>query len=540
MTFSQRDLIKMISQVGDALQNSEGFLTGELANRAKQAAETYPNDPTLIGMYNFLNKRADSQAMISRAELKSAYQRLYSRNTRCGQVFAEELNQTPQESTVKTASRHPEEGTNLLETAYSKHADPVLANALSVAFDKNASYKPYSAEIGKLAARVCLHELNCLIPPKKIDVVAGQADVLLCNAIYETPKGSVAVLIPIEIKSGKALLPSVFLTRLGFADLTKEALQDHIIDCTGKSFQVDAQKVLQVVAAAKGTGPKQISEVDMIVAKAKAAQGQEINYLTPDGFLYQEIDQVNANIETPVMPESEEFGKRLASPAGGAEFLFGKFAVDAGRKFLAQSMQAFGYKRANINVLDADKDTVYYAVSLDNKAAFKVPMKVAGGKIQQPSFILANGMHDFSAKAIGQILASAEGDSSTMAAASPAYGGKSSELIEQVYTSMLDGNLSKAEDALIVLQTTDEVAYKTAFAIFKDGLSGKLIKEASAGSQCTMQRKVAHSKHVLCGHTNLPLHKVYQDKQGDCLPLYRKHSSEPAGASFMHSKVYFG
>jgi hypothetical protein len=52
--------------------------------------------------------------------------------------------------------------------------------------------------------------------------------------------------------------------------------------------------------------------------------------------------------------------------------------------------------------------------------------------------------------------------------------------------------------------------------------------------------KNAHSSHRICGHTNLPLHKVYQDKEGNCRPLYRKEMDETyQGAYFLNSKIFF-
>ena len=53
--------------------------------------------------------------------------------------------------------------------------------------------------------------------------------------------------------------------------------------------------------------------------------------------------------------------------------------------------------------------------------------------------------------------------------------------------------------------------------------------------------KTKHSKYILCSHTNLPLHKIYVDAQGDCQPIYRKgQDNSYEGAYFMNSKVLIG
>jgi hypothetical protein len=47
------------------------------------------------------------------------------------------------------------------------------------------------------------------------------------------------------------------------------------------------------------------------------------------------------------------------------------------------------------------------------------------------------------------------------------------------------------------------------------------------------------SEHSICGHTGLPIHKVFQDKNGNCQPLYRRGMDETyEGASFMNAKIF--
>ena len=344
--------------------------------------------------------------------------------------------------------------------------------------------------------------------------------------------------MPVEVKDGAALLPTVFLSRAGFVDLAKEALEEHLLATAGKQFSVDVQKVLEVVSNAKNGSPEPLSEMEIIIAKTRASQGVPSTH-TANGILYQEVDKPQLDIEPPHLPEADKFAKKLASPAGVAEFTFGKQAVDTCRKMLKQALGNFGYQNSNIAVADADSSTVFFAVSVDNKAGFKVPMKVVDRNIQFPAFVVSSGgMYDFSKQGISAILASEDVDSKMIAAASPSYALKPSELTEQVRSAMIDGNMALAEDALTVIQESgDIVAFKNAFAIYKDGLSGKLVSEPC---RCSLQRKIAYSKYVICGHTNLPVHKVYQDKNGDCHPLYRKNIAEAESASFMHSKVYFG
>lgn len=530
------ELNKIMGKAATALHDSEKFPVGILAVRARKVSETFPSDPTVVAMCNFLTKRASSEPLISRAELRSVYHKLYSQNNHFGSIFSEELGiaQLPK---AKIMHREASEGKNLTQEAYTNLADPTLSNALSEVFDPKGVYRPYSVDLAKSAARTCLHELTRFVPPKKIDVVAGQADLLICQAAYETPKGWCNVLVPIEVKKGTALLPTVFLNKIGFVDLTKENLESHILETSGKNFSVNVEKLLEVVALAKNGGKRSLSNMEMIIAKAKAAKGDAHT----SGILYQEVDSPQLAVETPRLPEADEFATRLANTSGIAEFKFGKTIVDVGRSILRQSLKEFGYTHANIAVANVDESTIYFAASVDNKVAFKIPMKIVGKDIQYPQLIISAGnIYEFSKSGIDGILSTEDVDTKMLAAASPAYGLKSSELVEQVYSSMNEGNLLKAEDALAVLQQSEDVAsFKEAFAIYQAGLGNK-IKTASQKSCCAKQRKVAYSKYVICGHTNLPTHKVYQDQNGDCQPLYRKDIGEAEGGSFLHSKVYFG
>lgn len=533
---SLHELNKIVGRAAKALYDNEKFPVEVLAVRARKAAENFPSDPTVVAMSNFLTKRASSDIFITRSELKDVYRRVFSQNTKFGGFFAEELGigDAPKTNVMK---RHPKEGTNFMAEAYERHGDPVLANALTSVFDPKAAYKPYSPSIAKMAERTCLHELNRMVAPRKIDVVAGQSDLLLCQATFETPRGHSNVLVPVEIKEGHALIPTVFLSSVGFVDLTKSALENHILETAGQVFRVDAQQVLQVIATAKNGAPEPLSEMEIIIARTRSAKGSNDS---ANNIINQQVDPAQIEVETPRLAEADSFERKLASSQGIAEFTFGRQTIDVGRKMLKQDLTSLGYKHAHVTVADADETTVYFAVSVDGQAGFKVPMKVVDRVIQNPKIVISSGnLYQFSKEGISQVLASEAVDTQAIAVASPAYGLRAGELVEQVRVAIGQGNTDRAEDALVVLQASNQAAFKEALAIYQQGLNGQ-IKTASENSCCKTQRKVAYSKYMICGHTNLPVHKVYQDKNGDCQPLYRRSIAEAEGGSFMHSKVYFG
>lgn len=549
---SLRQLNEIITKAAKAVYDNETYAVGVLAARARKAAEAYPTDKTILTMTGFLNKRASSNSLfITRAELKDVYNRLYSQNNKFAEFFMEELGIEPNPEKVPTFQRDSNEGKNLIEGAYEKLADPILSNALASAFDKTIAYRPFSETSAKDAQATCEYELSRVgLPTKDISVVAGQSDLLICQAAYDTPKGKSHVLLPIEIKNGKALLPTMFLSRVGFVDLDADTLKTHLIVTAGKSFKVDVNKVLEIVSNAKnGNTDEPLNEIEKIAMRTVMANETSISH-TPNAILYQEVDKIQPTFEEPVYeqaPEVQSFASRMTSKAGVAEFTFGKKATDAGRDIIRKTMSRFGYTHAQVAISDCNKDNIVYAVAVDSTGGFKVPVKVTKGNIEIPVLIIsANGLAEFSKEGVSEAL-SEMADQEVLAVASPVYGQKPSDLIKQIRAAMAESNYLKAEDALNVLKNSGDVkAFKTGYGIYISALSegnAPFEKTASkiSGANCKMPQKVASSKYVICGHTNLPLHKVYQDKNGDCCPLYRKGMSESSeGASFLHSKIYLG
>lgn len=534
-------LQQLVTKAAKAVYDNEKFVTGVLAVRADKLAQQFPTDQTVVNMAGFLTKRAMKESFITRFELQDAYQRLYTNNNKFVGCFAQELGAVEAvKSNVMT--RDAQEG-SLTNEAFEKLADPVLVGALNSAFDKTIPYRPFSEKLAKDAEKGCLYSLKTLdLEAKKVATVAGREDLIICQASYDTPKGQSHVLIPVEIKNSKALLPTIFLGQEGFLNLEAASLQDHLLKTAGKSYKVDVEQLLEVLASAKNGTPEPLSEVELIVIRANAAKETPSTH-SVNNILKQAIDNPIPDVQETRYEQPQEvqdFAKRLTSAAGVAEFILGKKAVESGRNMIKFALDKFGYDKSQISVADNDKETIFYAVAVDNKVGFRVPVKVANGKAQLPEFIVSEaGVSEFSKEGISELLAIGTVGTQEMVKASAMYGLKASELVEQLRQAIKEGNYTKAEDALTILRTAgDQKAYNVGYELYSAWLSGKIEKTASS---CSMQIKTANSQHILCGHTNLPLHKVYQDKHGDCRPAYRKDMSETSeGGSFLHSRIYLG
>lgn len=542
---SINELKTLVGNVTKALYENEKLPVPLLAVRARRAAEKYPTDQTIVAMANFLSQREENQTFISRKELKETYSKLYSPNNKFASVFADELGPSEIKG-AKYAKRSEHEGTSI-DVDYSRSSDSLLSNALNAAFDKTATYKPYSATIAVKAEKACVQELNRLgVPPKTVSVFAGTNDILVCDATYETPKGQSHVLVPIEITSDSALLPTIFLSRAGFADLSKGDLEDHVIKTAGKAYHVDGNKVLQVLTAAKFGAEEPTSKVALAAMKIKAEKETPSDY-TAEGIVYQSVDTPVADVEIPEYEKPEEvlsFAKQLASAKGVANHLFGEDSIKRAQSSLLTRLAGFGYQHSQVAVDDVKDDMVVFAVSVDGAAGFKVPVKVNRNYVEEPRIAVASGSaYAFSKEGIGQILAGKQVDAKALAGASPLRGLKAGALIERISQAMSEENYIKAEEALNVLkQDYGDEAHARGMSVYMSNLNKEaMVKEASAEEtvKCGMIVKASHSKYPICGHTGLPLHKVYVDEHGDCQPLYRKgmkHDEE--GAAFMAHKVF--
>lgn len=64
------------------------------------------------------------------------------------------------------------------------------------------------------------------------------------------------------------------------------------------------------------------------------------------------------------------------------------------------------------------------------------------------------------------------------------------------------------------------------------------VKEVEACKCDLLIKNAKNSKHPICGHTGLPINKVYTDKHGNCRPLFRRGQDESFEVgSYMTAKI---
>jgi len=529
-------LNKLVSSVSQTLDRRESFSLSLLNVKLQKLASEYPNDSTIGAVTQILSKaESNNKMLITRAELKDIYTRFYTRNTKFAHFFQNELGEKVVVEQVAPQPKQDLPLANLHESV----ADPVLSNALATAFDASIPFKPFAKQHADRAQLVVNQNLDAWnLKASKLSIDGGNEHFIVVRADYDTPKGTTSVLVPVEVNQNKVLEPTFFMGNAGPFELNHSNLKDYILSQAGQTLKVRSTDVAQVLASA--VHPKtEVSQLEMALTKINASRTPQQEYHT-NSILGQSLDTLPTEVQMPKSPEFESFAEKFSTPEGAAELHFGRDKVALGSDAVRRILAQLGISHVIVKVADCSENTIFYAVSAHNgQLAIKVPVKMVNNRVQSPDLFLCNGsISSLTVKELQRAMTEEKTDTRAMAITSPQYGLKPSELIENVRQAMSEKNLSKAEDALNILHTSGDIkAYAIAFNLYKDGLS--LEKVASKEEQCSLVIQSKTSKYPLCGHTGLPLHKIYVDKFGNCHPMYRKGMDETTEELYMmHTKIF--
>jgi len=534
MTTTISQLSDQVNKAIATIKDSETVSVPVLVVRLEKLASQDPSDYTVLAMRRVLSKLETNQKnFISKALLKDLYHKHYVSGTRFAEHFANELGDMPSIKTPVYAAKAPE----ISIDPYSG-ADPVLANALSSIMN-HEPVRMFSKDAAKQAVSIVEDNLDLWnLHASKVNVIAGNEQFLVVQADYDTPKGKTSVLIPVEVLKGKVLEPMIFMANVGAKELNNANLKSYLSGNAGARLDIRAEAVLEALTN-QFAKQAEISEVALAAIKIKADRQVQVPYFS-DTILGQKIEPEvkNAMVEIPKAEGFQSFAEKFETPLGVASFKFGIDLVNLGRDSIVRALAGFGVKSPSITVASVNDNTIGYAVSLnDRRASFVVPVKVANNRVINPEVLVCNGaVKPLNKQGIASMLINKETDVKAAVAVSGQSGLSTSDLIDNVRSAVADENHSKAEDALNVLAAKgDKTAYKTALAIYMDGLADKL----NEVSKCSMVIQSKTSHQPVCGHTGLPLDKVYQTKEGACAPLYHRKLAENYVPALMNTYKVF-
>jgi hypothetical protein len=528
---------QMVISLANAIENDEKLAIPVLAVKLAKCSEAYPHDQTIGSMSRVIEKMASNNSyFISKAELKSLYKKLYSNNTKFAQLFENELGEDISYEPARSEYKHDD--SNAVSTYNT--GDQVLANALESVFDKTIAVKMFSKTSADKALKSVASTLNdSNLNPTKLSVDSGNEKFIIIKADYETPKGVTSFFVPVEINDNKVVQSSVFMGNAGPLDINYSNIKKYLKTTAGSKLQVTSNMVLDALTKAS-SNKRRVSNAEMSLIRLNANRAGKSEFFQDQVVGLKVAEASVKDVELPKYNEFESFEQKFNSPQGIATFQFGAETLKIASESVTRDVIGFGYKNPQISITGSDDKTVFYGVSLDGgKVAFTVPVKIAGNKITKPNLMLCQGsVSTFNKENINNLYVNNQTDYKVAAAASPLFGLKPSDLINNIKMALSENNHAKAEDALNVLaRSGDAKAYATGFVTYMSGLTNKTasVKE----DPCTMIVKSSVSEHPICGHTGLPVHKVYKDQYGNCRPLYRKGMDETyEGASFMNSKIF--
>jgi hypothetical protein len=529
---------QMVSSLAASVADNERIATPILTAKLAKAVEAYPSDQTLGSMLRVIGKMAENKTFfIRRGELKQLYTKLFSRNTKFAEVFAQELGAMP--TTLSMAPKTIEHDEAVQINPY-QVGDQILANALNSVFDHTLPVKMYSQTLADQAQRSVASTLDAWnLRPTKLTVGDGNDKFLVVRADYETPKGVVSVYVPVEIHHNKITEASLFMGNTGPQELNHTNLKGYLTSHTNAKLVIDAATILSVLTKA-ATENRDLSDAELALTRLNATRQGKADFCQ-NQVVGQKIDVApRPEVEMPRSSQLDSFEKKLATPQGQADYLFGHSLVNTARDFIVRQLTSYGHKNPQVAVSKIENETLFYSIALEaGRVGFVVPVKISQGKIAQPTLMLCNGsIAPFDQQGVNELCLNKYSDVKAAAAASPSYELSSKDLLHTLRQALTEGNLAGAEDTLNVLSSRqDQQAYATGFQMYINGLSFK--KEAVNQVTCSMILKNSTSQYPICGHTGLPTHKVYQDKDGNCRPLFRQGMNDTyEGAIFNNSKIF--
>ena len=530
-------IVSAIHSAAKAINDSQAISIPFLAVKLRKIAAIEPSDQTVIAMTKIVSAMDDNhRTEISRADLTALYHKLYTNGTNLAEYLSEEMGTQQNLMTPKYAAKQE----------YQPLANPVshspLANALASVLDPTIPLKMFSPEMGQKAVQVVgLNLEGWNLQASKLTPTSGNAHFIVVQADYDTPKGLTSILVPVEINKDKALDPTVFMGNSNPQELNHVNLKAYLLEHAGAKLKVQGHQVVDALTSAI-TKTASASTVDLATIQIHAAKQVQSPFFTDMVVGQKPYDAPTPELATPKMGKFASFAEKFETPLGQANFRFGVDKVNLGRDAIVRTLGSFGLTSPQISISGCTDTSINYAVSLDGgRLSFNVPVKLANNRILNPSILVCNGnAMAFSKSSIQKLAQTKQQDFKAAAVCSPSYDLKTAELVGVVRTAIAEGNFDKAEDAINVLaQKGDTQSYKLALGFLMQGLT--MTKTAAAEEPvCSMIVKSSSSQHPICGHTGLPLHKVYQDKYGVCHPNYRRDipEAEAIAGGMMNAKLF--
>jgi hypothetical protein len=549
------DLKRQAETILSQLTRGREFIIGNVSERLRRAAETNPRDTVIRAVAGVVESmsRKDPTRVICQAEIDQVFNGLIgldASGTRFREVLGDLLlSEKPAGAVLDpryAQARRDDPSQEPID-----EGDPALRGELGQLFDRAADrYDPQRAADARAHVERELRSLGFL--NTRVQLAGGNSRHLVFAADLETVRGPVRVHVPADASGER--LPSVFVTGDRFAELTRQALEQHMeIAAVTRTRPVQVAAVLRSLDMLTGRTAAAARAAEDAAAKAAAllpeADGsgglsgpQLVGASMPGGPAVPDVRIPQTPLPEPLKALVPDMEERLAE----AGLLYPQASVRLAKRMLVAELAAMGFKGVQVRIAAPTQDGFICEALLNTprgKVGIDVPIEMQNNQPLMPA-VFAKGdlVDEFTAEALSHFLAR-DPDTTDPAAPSDSRLAAMSlyELKDELVKRAAAGDLSGCDGVMeAVACRFDPETYRTALLDYQRILSGLGEARQTSSSRCSRVLRSPNSIHPLCGHFMVPLGKVVQDERGTChlaSTYYARKDQDEAGAFFSNAKV---
>ena len=477
------DLAQLLSLANQVLTGKEYFISTVLG-RLDDAATALPHDAAIRTAQAALRqqlKKHGSLALITQRQFQSIYDDVCALGNKA--AFRELLGDL-----LVTAAPEPVAHYNSDFTASRRDSDNLLNLADDNLVGEFSSLWGNSQVVGDQVLStgrdgLQTHFASLGFGSPTAEVVGRTDEFIMFSVQADSPIGRFITYVPVEVKQGSVLMPSVFASDGGFVELTKDNLLSYASGVQeGTVRQASPHKLLAGLAAVTASGRK-----DIIV---RTAGGDEVAISAPT--LYQ---TVNDHVYADEGPTHTDFPSSLTGLVTEglrdalveAGLTHGKDAVVTAKTVVADHIRNAGLRVERLAVdSEFDGGMVISAsiVGPAGKKTINVPVEIVGGQVLMPSVFTSGTTVDaFDVQALNRF-ASASDAGIFNAAFSNKSGWAYKDLYSHAIKNAAYGNFVEAEDAMAVIaEQYGPEFHRAAFTDLSDILSNAVESNTSSPTQ---------------------------------------------------------
>lgn len=538
-----QDLARLAQKALDEQSYGKEFMLEDVYNQTREAYERFPEDPVIRQVAVTIERMLDRSpqgTLISQADVSRIYNEFVRLSS--NSKFRNVLGHLLLESKMTFSSQNPDyTRMNRVDADVSNldtndYVDQNLVNALNSAFGNSINeVKAFDVNLANKGQTYVEAELRALgFDKPRVEIMGGDQGALVYAAHLDSDKGLVTVAIPIELSSGKLLMPSTFVADDHLEELNTNNLQTFVTRKanTGDFSTPKAADVLMAIGILTGQAKKATQEEFSGMADLFQDSGaMALN--TPNLYLDRKYEEPRADIDT---TEKVEMPKELAHLAHDFEnsvleaaSAFGRDAITAGKRLVTSELVSAGFKNAQVRFGSESSDSIIYLAQINTPKGpveIEVPVEMKAVATDKyvplvPSYFAYDGLiEDFSAPKLQRFAISVRTPSTGTVTYSTGYSYMLlPELRDEILKAASENDYVTCETILDHIgERFNEEDYKNSVADYQFILMSKARVANQEQHECSKMIPAGKgSIYARCGHFGIPMHLVVTGANGECM-----------------------